>query len=144
MGLKRRVIYGLLLCMFAATAVADALSVTDARLRLLPGDLPVAGYFRLINEGDDSVVLSGAESSAFEHVTMHQSTQVDGMAGMEPVPELELAPDGAIEFLPGGYHLMLMKRRSPIEFGAEVPVTLIFADGQRLSVQFQAVSPAAM
>ncbi|HDZ58148.1 MAG TPA: copper chaperone PCu(A)C [Pseudomonas xinjiangensis] len=139
----RQLISGLLLLAFSAMIWAADLEVTDARLRLLPGDLPAAGYFSLSNTSGESVVLVGAESPAFERVTVHQSTQDKGMASMEPVPHLELAPGDAVEFAPGGYHLMLMERQSPLALGDEVTVTLVFKDGQRLPVMFQAVSPTA-
>jgi len=63
---------------------------------------------------------------------------------MEPVPRLEVAPGTSVEFSPGGYHLMLMKRQSPIDLGDEVTVTLVFADGQRFPIIFEAVSPASL
>lgn len=68
----------------------------NARLRLLPGDLPAAGYFRLSNASGNPAVLVGAESPEFERVTMHQNTQDKGMTSMEPVPRLELALNAVI------------------------------------------------
>jgi copper(I)-binding protein len=145
MGLiNQRLLSGLLLFVFSATAATADFKVTDARLRLLPGDLPAAGYFKLNKTSGGPVTLVGAESPAFGHITMHKSTQDKGMARMEPVPTLEVAPGRAVEFSPGGYHLMLMERQSPIDLGDEVTVTLVFADGQRLPVVFQAVSPASL
>lgn len=102
---RRLLLSGLLLFAFSATLWATDLTVTDARLRLLPGDLPAGGYFSLSNTSGESVVLIGAESAAFARVTVHQSIQDNGMTSMEPVPQLELGPDDAVEFAPGGYHL---------------------------------------
>ncbi len=141
---RQLLLSGLLLFAFSATVWGADLKVTDARLRLLPGDLPAAGYFSLSNTSGGDVVLIGAESPAFERVTVHQSTQDKGMTSMKPVPQLELAPGDAVEFAPGGYHLMLMERRGPIALGDEVTVTLLFEDGQSLPVVFQAVSATAL
>ncbi|MFU4581430.1 copper chaperone PCu(A)C [Pseudomonas aeruginosa] len=141
--LDRILLGGLLLLILSAVAEAAALEVRDARLRLLPGDLPAGGYFSLRNVGSQSVVLVGAESAAFEHVMMHRSTEKDGMASMEQVPQLEMAPGQTVNFAPGSYHLMLMKRRGPLTIGEEVSVTLLFADGFRFPVTFQVVSPAS-
>lgn len=74
---------------------------------------------------------------------MHRSTEKDGMAGMEPVLRLEVAPGETLNFAPGGYHLMLMKRLVPLAIGEKVNVTLLFADGAHLPVIFQVVSPAS-
>lgn len=141
--LDRILLGGLLLLIVSAVAEAAELEVKDARLRLLPGDLPAGGYFSLSNVGSQSVVLVGAESAAYERVMMHRSTEKDGMASMEQVLQLELAPGQTVNFVPGSYHLMLMKRREPLAIGEELSVTLLFADGFRLPVTFQVVSSAS-
>jgi len=46
------------------------LKVSEAKLRLLPGNLPAAGYFTLTNTGNQPVVLTGAQSPAFAQVMM--------------------------------------------------------------------------
>lgn len=78
--LDRTLLGGLLLLILSAVAEAAELEVKDARLRLLPGDLPAGGYFSLKNVGSQSVVLVGAESAAYELVMMHRSTEKNGMA----------------------------------------------------------------
>lgn len=140
----RKLLLGLLLLLFSTGVAAANLEVDNARLRLLPGDLPAGGYFSLSNTSDSQVILVGAESPAFAEVMMHQSMQKEGMASMTHVPQLELAPGERVEFAPGGYHLMLMKRQQPLAVGDEVTVTLLFEDGGRLPVVFEAVSPASL
>lgn len=135
---------GLLLLALSAGAMATELSVTNARLRLLPGDLPAAGYFSLSNQGKKPAVLVGAESPAFERAMVHKSTQENGIAGMKPVPRLELQPGETVEFAPGGYHLMLMQRKKPLAVGDKVRATLLFQDGRRLPMVFVAVAPASL
>ncbi|MGH8436983.1 MAG: copper chaperone PCu(A)C [Pseudomonas sp.] len=137
-----KLLCGLLLA-FASAAEAADLQVKDARLRLLPGDLPAAGYFTLTNVSGNAVALVGAESAMFEQVMMHQSSIKDGVASMDHVSQLEVAPGATVAFAPGGYHLMLMKRQQPVSIGDEVTATLVFEDGQRLPVTFKAVSPAS-
>lgn len=140
----RRLAVGLLLLVLSCSAMAAGVEVDDARLRLLPGDLPAAGYFSLNNSRGGPIALVGAESPAFEQVSIHRSMEKEGMTSMVPVPRLNLASGESVEFAPGGYHLMLMKRRSPTAIGDEVSVTLLFEDGLRLPVIFQAVSPASL
>lgn len=62
---------------------------------------------------------------------------------MEQVLQLELEPSQTVNFAPGSYHLMLMKRLGSLAIGEEVSVTLLFADGARLPVTFQVMSPAS-
>lgn len=143
--IQRGIMAGMLALLFSSTAVhAQDLEVADARLRLLPGDLPAAGYFTLHNAGDETVTLTGAESSAFAMAHMHLSSEKDGMSQMDSVDQLEVGADETLEFAPGGYHLMFMNRQQPLEVGDEVEVTLQF-DGQAPQpVTFEVVTPASM
>lgn len=93
---------GLLLAAIAPQALAAELQVKDQRIRLLPGELPAAGYLTATNTGSRPLVLVGAESPAFETVMMHKSTQKDGAASMEHIEELRLAPGESVTFSPGG------------------------------------------
>lgn len=142
--LKHTLFWGLsTLLLFTGSAVAADLEVTDARLRLLPGDLPGAGYFTLHNGGDAAVTLTGAGSEAFEHVMMHVSTEEDGMAQMHKVEEVDIAPEENFTFAPKGHHLMFMQRTETLAVGDSVDVTFTFKAHDPLPVTFDVVSPAA-
>ncbi|MDL4864461.1 copper chaperone PCu(A)C [Halomonas elongata] len=148
--LKRRIsavsLGSLAACLLLAPlgASAEDLEVTDARMRLLPGDMPAAGYFRLHNRSEQPVVLVRAQSDAFGSIEMHRSMNHDGMASMEAVPRLELSPDEHIEFAPQGYHLMLMDQVGSLSVGDSVDITLEFEQRDPLTVGFKAVSPTSM
>jgi len=140
----RRCVSGITLSFIVVSAAAAAdVVVENPRIRLLPGDLPAAGYFLLRNTGTEPVVLVAAASPAFAETMMHRSSEKNGMVGMSMVAQVVLKPGASIEFSPGGYHLMLMRRTKPLAVGDVVPVELRFRDGQRLQVEFNAVSPAA-
>lgn len=96
---------GLLLAAIAPQALAAEQHVKDQRIRLLPGELPAAGYFTATNTGSRLLVLVGAENPAVETVMMHKSTQKDGTASMAHIEELRLAPGESVEFSPGGVSL---------------------------------------
>ncbi len=131
----------LLLIGTSGTLSAAELKVNEARLRLLPGDLPAAGYFILVNPSETNITLTGADSPAFGNVMMHRTVNQDGVTRMQPVAQIELAAGEQIEFAPGGYHLMLMKRTRSLAIGDDIEVTLFFANGQQQSITFRAVSP---
>ncbi|UVJ43629.1 copper chaperone PCu(A)C [Pseudomonas sp. LS1212] len=131
-----------LLLAVSTTAMAD-LEVSAAKLRLLPGDLPAAGYFTLTNNGSTPVVLSGAQSPAFGQVMMHRSSLENGMASMQHLEQLEVPAGATLTFASGGYHLMLMHRQRELALGDQIEVNLQFADGQNLPVTFTAVPPTA-
>lgn len=117
---------------------APTVSVDHAWIRLLPGTLPAGGYATLHNSGDTPVVLTAANSDDYQQVMLHQSTTHDGMSHMSRVDKLTVPAHGSIELTPGGYHLMLMHATHTIEVGDMVPVTLHFADGKILTVDFKA------
>ncbi|AYC31572.1 copper chaperone PCu(A)C [Pseudomonas cavernae] len=127
----------------STTATAD-LQVSEAKLRLLPGDLPAAGYFTLTNNGSQPVVLSGAQSPAFAQVMMHRSSLENGMASMQPIEQLEIPAGATLTFASGGYHLMLIHRQRELALGDQVEVNLQFADGQSLPVTLTAALPTAL
>jgi len=110
--------------------------VEHARIRWLPGDLPLAGYFDLTNTGQHPLTLMGASSSAFGEVMMHQTVHSGGEAGMKPVHDLTVRPGQAIRFTPDGYHLMLMGRTRALAVGDQVPVRLKFTGGRSMDVMF--------
>lgn len=125
----------LLVC--SAAFAAPAAMVTNARIRLLPGDLPLAGYFDIVNQGKQPLTLTAASSPAFKMVHLHRSIEQDGKSMMVPAGKLEIKPGTALHFAPGGLHLMLMERVKPLKVGDKVPMTLEFSDHQSLRVMFE-------
>ncbi|WP_111496536.1 copper chaperone PCu(A)C [Marinobacter bohaiensis] len=125
-------------------AFAGDVEVSDARVRLLPGDIPGAGYFHLHNGSDETIKLVGAHSDAYGKVEIHQSMEKDGMMHMHAVPAIEIKAGESFELAPSGYHLMLMQRSVPLELGDDVEVTLEFEGHDPLPVTFDVVSPADM
>lgn len=126
-----------------APAWAGDLSISEPRVRWLPGDLPLAGYFELTNTGNEARRLTGAASDAFGRVMIHRSVQADGQSRMEHVGEVIVAPGKGVSFAPGGLHLMLMKRQAELGPGDAVPIELRFDDGERLTVDFRVVGADA-
>lgn len=106
--------------------------IHDAWIRLMPGELPSAGYFVLENHTDRTITLTGASTKAFSGAMMHQS--VGGT--MRHVHAIEVAPGGQLRFAAGGYHLMLMPPHDPLQPGDRVLVVLKFADGTTRNVTF--------
>ena len=75
-------------------------------------------------------------------VMMHRTIERGGISTMRPVHELAVAAGKSIEFAPGGYHLMLMRPKHALRPGGRLPITLRFADGSSLAVEFLVQSPA--
>lgn len=136
--IRRVLLLALLTVPFAPVARAADVEVRieNARIRLLPGNLPLAGYFDITNTGQRPVVLEGASSPAFHHVMMHRSVRRNGQSEMHHVDSLQIAPGQSLHFEPEGLHLMLMHRTRNLAVGDQVPITLMFEGDRTQEVVF--------
>lgn len=137
---KRLLVLPILLLWSGLLWAQGEMTVRDAWIRLLPGDLPAAGYFVLENKGGQALELVGAESPAYGMAMLHRSTEKDGHSHMAEVDAVKVPAGGQVDFKPGGYHVMLMHAKKTLKPGDTVPVTLIFSGDKRLTVDFQARS----
>lgn len=113
------------------------ITVMNGRIRLLPGDLPLAGYFDVVNRGTRPLILTAVSSPAFKIVRVHRSIEQDEKSMMVPAGNIEISPGATLRFVPGDYHLMLMERVKPLQVGDKVPITLHFEGRQTLQVMFE-------
>lgn len=125
----------------AADQPASTLRVEHAWIRLLPAGLPAGGYFVIYNDGDTVRRLAGVTSDAFAQSMLHESVRSSGVERMRDVAGVDIPPHGEIAFAPGGYHLMLMQAKSPLQVNEQVIVDMEFVDGTQLPVTFN-VRPA--
>jgi len=124
-----------------AVASAAELQVSNAWIRLLPGGVPAGGYFDLRNDGKTVVQLTGASSSSFGDIMVHESLTEKGQSQMRHIDVLELPPGRTLTFKPGSYHLMLMQPARKLNVGDKIPMTLEFANGERVTTQFEVRGP---
>ncbi len=119
----------------APSRAAGALQVSDPWIREAPPAASVlAGYLELANSGDAPVVIEAVSSPDFGAAEIHRSWIEDGMARMQPVPELSVPPGGSVRLMPGGYHLMLFRPVRPLAAGDTATVLLHRADGACVTV----------
>jgi periplasmic copper chaperone A len=121
----------------AATGDAAALRAENAWIRLMPGQLPSAGYLAIHNDSDTPRRLVGASSDAFGEIMLHESMRTSGVQNMRHVDGVDIPARGSAMFEPGAYHLMLMQRARTLKVGEHVIMALHFADGASLSVAFE-------
>lgn len=126
-------------CLMAGTAISEAASgvtVEKPWMRFIIKARPAGGFFTLHNDTTKKIELTGASSSACGMVMLHQTKSENGIEKMLPVKSVTVPAHGTIKFQPGSYHLMCMKPRDTMVVGHEVPVTLKFAGGSAVTVQF--------
>jgi copper(I)-binding protein len=125
--------------------IAGDLTISAAWARATVAGAPVgAAYFTVTNRGSEADALLGASSPASASVTLHQSTQTNGMAHMHAAGELAIAPGQQLKAGPGGLHLMLNGLRQPLAAGASLPLTLKFRHAGTVSLQVQVIPITAV
>jgi periplasmic copper chaperone A len=121
---------------------AEAVQIKSAWIRWLPGGVPLAGYATLANVSDQPLVLTSAASAAFQDISLHQTLQTGGSVRMSPLERISIAPHTTLDFESRGIHLMLMQPRGTLDPHDQIPITLHFADGSSVTIQFQVRSSA--
>lgn len=129
----------MLLCLPLSACARDcAPQVKDGWIRLMPGGMPMqAGFGRIDNRCPMPATIVSASSPAYGSVELHESKMVGGVSRMRAVPELRIAPDGAVVLQPGGLHLMLMQPKSPLKAGSRVAIEFELKDGRKLLGGFE-------
>ena len=90
------------------------------------------GFGRIDNGCKTALTVTSASSEAFGEVSLHETTQADGVSRMREVERLPLAAGKGAELKPGGLHLMLMGGKAALQEGQRVPLLLGLSDGSEV------------
>jgi copper(I)-binding protein len=102
---------------------------------------PGAAYMTLRNVSDETVALVGMETPIATMVEVHRTdTDASGVSRMSAAGDLDLGPGDTVALEPGGLHAMLMRLQGPMTEGETFPLTLLFSDGDRLTVDVPILS----
>jgi|ERR1700733_1722282 len=122
-------------------ASSPQVSASGAWIRWLPGTIPAAGYVTVRNGGDHAVTLLGAATRDYGEVMFHESRNQDGVERMLSIDSIRIEPHSQVTLAPRGLHIMLMEPARSIKPGDHVVLTLRFADGLALPVEFEVRKP---
>jgi copper(I)-binding protein len=104
---------------------------------LAPGATVAAGYLQLMNHTAQADTLVSASAEGVGRVEIHDMEEVDGLMQMRPIDGgLALDANAMVALQPGGKHLMFIDVTRSWAAGERVPVTLAFASGQTVAVDF--------
>lgn len=123
----------------AATAAGAQTTVKDAWIRGTVPQQRATGLFAQITSAQGGRLVS-ITSPAAGVAELHEMALDGNVMKMRALPGgLELPPGKLVELKPGGYHVMLLELKQPLNAGDQVPVTLVFegADRQRETVELK-------
>jgi copper(I)-binding protein len=100
-------------------------TITKAEVRpSYPGAHATAAYMVIQSPVADRLI--GASCTCAGSVEAHQTVVTNGVARMVGPSPVDLPAKTAVDFAPGGRHLMLMGLKGPLDPGKTVTITLRF------------------
>jgi periplasmic copper chaperone A len=96
-----------------------------------------AGYMTITNKGTAPDTVSCVSDDASAQCQIHSMTMEGGVMKMRPVDGgLEIKPGETVTLQPGGYHMMFVKLKHPLEAGQSVKATLKFEHAGTVDVEY--------
>ena len=129
----------------AASMAPDAkpgLALTEARL-VLPAvhGNPGAVYFTLTNGSAKAARIAAIDVAGAGMAMLHETRQIGGHSAMQALDDPEVPAGGNLVLSPGGKHVMVDAIPADWRPGGTIELTLIFADGDKLSAPIRLDAP---
>ncbi|HEX4407295.1 MAG TPA: copper chaperone PCu(A)C [Xanthobacteraceae bacterium] len=135
---------------WAADVDVGSIHISQPWARATPkGAASAAGYMTITNNGAAPDRVTCVSSDASGQCQIHSMTMEDGVMKMRPVEGgLEIKPGETVMLKPGGFHLMLLDLKRPLDPGQTLKTTLKFDKAGTVDVSapiaaIGAPSPAA-
>ena len=106
----------------------------------VPGASVAAAYMHI--KSAKPVKLVKVESPLAGVTEIHLMDMQDGIMRMRAVDGVQVLPKQVVELKPGGYHVMLMMLKQPVNQGDKVPLTLTFEDAAKKQTIMRVVAKA--
>ncbi len=102
-----------------------------------PSAVSLAGYLTIRNNRKTPLNITGVESTLFNMSMIHETVIEDGVASMNHLDGLKVAPGESVTLAPMGIHMMLMGPKEPLPIGSKVPVTLKLDAGESVELTIE-------
>lgn len=121
------------------------LVITQPWLRAAPkGSELTSGYLTIENKGAAANKLIGGSTGVAEKLQIQKTSKAGGATTATPLEGgLAIAPGEKVALVPGSYKLALLKLTSKLTKGTQVPISLEFEKGGKVTVSFDVLGPAA-
>ena len=121
----------------------QAITVTGAWARPTIAKMRIsAAYFQAATTGGEDKLIAAKTANA-DKAELHQHIMENGIAKMRPVDSVAIAPGTPVVFQPGGYHVMIMGLKGPLNEGDSFPLTLTFEKAGDVTVNVMVMKKAA-
>src|SRR5271168_165355 len=122
----------------AADYDIGSIHITQPWARATPkGASSGAAYMTITNNGTTPDRVSCASSDASAQCQIHIMTMENGVMKMRPVEGgLEIKPGETVTLAPGGFHMMLLDLKAPLEQGKMLKATLKFDHAGTVDVEY--------
>lgn len=127
----------------AAQAQTAAVTVEGAWARASVQGQSGTGAFMTLT-AREPLSLVGAATPAAGVAEVHEMRMEGDVMRMRPVPSVELPAGQPVHLKSGGYHLMLMDLKAPLQAGTRMPLTLRFRDAKGAVTTLQVSLPVAL
>ena len=96
------------------------------------------GYLKITNKGTEPDRLVGGSSPVAGKFEIHEMAMDGGVMKMRPLPDgVEIKPGQTVEFKPGGFHIMMVGLKQPLEAGKMVKGTLVFEKAGTVDIEYK-------
>ena len=129
----------------AADYKVGSIQITQPWARATPkGANSGAAYMTVTNSGTTAQRLSCVSSDAAAKCQIHEMTMDGGVMKMRPLQGgLEVKPGETVMLKPGGFHLMLVGLKEPLQPGKTLEATFQADSGGSVQVEFPIVAIGA-
>jgi copper(I)-binding protein len=109
----------------------------------VPGQKATGAFMHLTSKSGARLVAASTPVAGVAEV--HEMKLEEGVMRMRAVPGgLELPAGKTVELKPGGYHLMLMDLKQPLQKDSTIALTLIFQDAKGAETRTELKVPVGM
>src|SRR6056300_810521 len=142
--LQRVFAAGFMGLMMLSPAMASDLMFGTLQFRATIGSMPSsAGYLSITNHGAMADRLLAAESSLSRKTELHTMEVTNGVMKMRQIDGGIAIPAGkTIQLAPGGFHVMLIGLKAPLNADEHYQVTLVFEKAGKIKLTGLAKRPA--
>lgn len=121
--------------LLSACGTKEGIEIRDVWARTSTQGMNSAVYFVIQNHNAEADELIGAASGVADAVEIHESKMEGDVMMMNRVESIALEPSAKVEFMPGGYHVMLIGLKQDLKAGDEIEVTLQFKNSPDITMK---------